>query len=122
MGLLGSWSPGGGSNPMNRVVPYLAVITVFALTEGPRLSGRALPALHAAPAAVEVTAAVHHDVSRPLRDIPSAPSARRLTERPLRVIPGEQALKPVPDGALQTSPLAVLAPTAGLNIAGIGQG
>src|SRR5690349_17595379 len=64
----------------------------------------------------------HHDVSPPLRDMPSAPwnNERRVHEH--------QKINPVgaslaqPDGALQSTAAAPSAATAGLNVAGIGNG
>ena len=51
----------------------------------------------------EVSAAVHHDVSRPLRNLaPTAPSAANLREQPLRII-GSGANPNTPDGAVQGS-------------------
>jgi len=71
---------------------------------------------------VEVSAAVHHDLSAPLRGLaPAAPTARRLTERPLRLIGNsgpDQA-----DGALQSTAVGpAIASTPGLNFAGVGNG
>ncbi len=80
------------------------------------------PALpDAAVGPVEVSAAVDHDVSPPLRDIPSAPSARRLTERPLRMIPGPPG--PGTDAAtVQSTAGAPLAATPRLGFPGVGNG
>ncbi|HEY8801405.1 MAG TPA: hypothetical protein VIM20_12465 [Candidatus Limnocylindrales bacterium] len=49
----------------------------------------------------EVSAAVHHDVSRPLGHMaPASPSAANLRERPLRLVgPGSSPNQP--DGATQ---------------------
>ena len=69
----------------------------------------------------DVAAAVQHDVSPPLRGMaPVSPTARRLTERPLRLVPrgGPQ----LPDGALQATTTAAVAATPGLGFAGVGQG
>lgn len=69
----------------------------------------------------EVSAAVRHDVSPPLRGMqPSSPSAANLTERPLRRVgaPGPGS----PDGALQPAPGPALATNSGLAFAGVGQG
>ena len=71
---------------------------------------------------VEVSSAVHHDLSPALRDMaPSAPTARRLTERPLRLIgsprPGQA------DGALQSQTVGpAVGTSAGLSFAGVGAG
>ena len=69
----------------------------------------------------DVSAAVHHDVSPPLRGMaPASPTARQLTERPLRLI--GQGGPQLPDGALQATAGASVAATAGLGFAGVGQG
>ncbi len=70
---------------------------------------------------VEVSAAVRHDVSPPLRNMrPSAPSAATLREQPLRLIGGRATNGP--DGALQTVAGPAAATTAGLGFPGVGQG
>jgi hypothetical protein len=69
----------------------------------------------------EVSPALAHAVSLPLRDIPTAPRARALTERPLRVLPvGPDRAQNDPI-VQSTTPLS-LAPIAGLRIAGVGNG
>src|SRR5947207_15199813 len=65
--------------------------------------------------------AVHHDVSPPLRDLPSAPRSDAPREIPLRrtlhgVASGQ------PDGATQTSATTNAATTAGASFAGLGSG
>ncbi len=73
------------------------------------------------PSGVEVSAAVRHDVSPPLRNLrPAAPSAANLRERPLLRTGGPGANGP--DGALQTTTGPSIATTTGLSFAGIGQG
>src|SRR5437899_5117792 len=100
------------------VLPFVVGALVFAL---------------AAPAAlatgtgkgpkVEVSSAVHHDRSGPLRNQPSAPSARKLTEHPLRSIPHAAPGQIQADPALQSDTSTTAADvTAGLNIAGVGNG
>lgn len=70
---------------------------------------------------LEVSAAVHHDVSPPLRNLrPASPSAHSLTERPLRLV-GQRG-PAGPDGALQTEVGPAVGTTAGLGFAGVGQG
>ena len=72
--------------------------------------------------AVEVSAAVRHDVSPPLRVLgPTAPSAAILRERPLRLVgPGSSPNQP--DGAVQQAAGTQIATSNGLNFAGVGQG
>ncbi len=74
---------------------------------------------------VEVSSAIASDTSPPLRSItpagPTAPTAKR--EHPVRPLPGASTPGPdVADGALQTSTGPLVATTAGLNFAGVGNG
>src|SRR2546428_426946 len=109
---------------MKRLFSMLAAMTALCLAAGPaRLAGRTgPPSVPNAGDRPAVDVSVHHDVSPPLRDIPASPSARRLTERPLKLLPGEQALAPVSDGAIQLAAPIPSAAIAGLNFAGVGQG
>jgi len=71
--------------------------------------------------AVEVSPAVHHDVSPPLISI--SPRAPRLDQhvrpvRPLPLAPGQAQ----PDPVLQTTSAPLVGTTAGLNFAGVGNG
>jgi len=70
----------------------------------------------------EVSVAAGPAVSAPVRGMaPSAPTARRLTERPLRPLGSDGVIRP--DGALQSSVSGpAVATTAGLNFAGVGNG
>jgi len=69
----------------------------------------------------EVSAAVHHDVSRPLREMaPTSPTAHRLTERPLRLVGSVGPDQP--DGALQLTVGPAVGTVAGLGFAGVGNG
>ena len=108
---------------LKRSLTSFVVITIAIFTAGAsaRLS-TIRAAAQPADAARHVDASTHHDVSPPLRDIPQAPRARTLTERPLRPIPGAPALAPVADPVVQTSAPAPAATTAGLNFAGVGNG
>jgi hypothetical protein len=72
--------------------------------------------------APEVNAAVQHDVSPALRNMPSKPHAFFPVEKPFRPIPSGPATATAPDGALQTSSGPTIAATNGLNIAGVGNG
>jgi hypothetical protein len=69
----------------------------------------------------EVAAAVHHDVSPPLRDTPSKGRSAILHERPTRPLP-VAASTGAPDTALQTSASPATATNTGLNFAGVGNG
>ena len=70
---------------------------------------------------VQVSAAVHHDVSPPLRGMaPASPSARKLTEQPIRLT--GRTYPNLPDGALQGSATTSSATTAGIGFAGVGEG
>ncbi len=71
---------------------------------------------------VEVTAAAHHDVSPPLRDIPpAATTAGGRREHPLRLPPTPAAAAGA-DPVVQSSAVTRVATTAGKNIAGVGNG
>jgi len=78
-----------------------------------------VPVLHG----VEVSAAVHHDVSAPLGDAPrvgpTAPSAANMRERPLRIT-GPGARQNQADGAVQAPPATNVATSSGLNFEGLG--
>ncbi len=97
----------------------------------PRIAACALAAaslaLTGAPASaqhsgVEVSAAVQHDISAPLRSVVvSAPSAANLKERPLRLLPAIPEPN-LPDPVVQGTATLSAAATAGLGFAGVGQG
>src|SRR5438445_10289335 len=72
--------------------------------------------------AVEVSAAVHHDVSPPLWSLP--PKAPRLqrNEKPVHPLPLGPAGELQPDPVLQSTPSFAVSTTAGLNFAGVGDG
>jgi hypothetical protein len=108
---------------MNRtLVPFVTIIALSVAAGSTQLSGRTSLS-EARAQQIDVDVSVHHDVSAPLRNIPSAPRARTLTERPLRPVPGAQAQAPVPDTVLQGSaPLVSLAVSTGPNFAGVGNG
>jgi Carboxypeptidase regulatory-like domain/Fibronectin type III domain len=111
------------SDPVKRVARGLsAVIGIFVLLVGV-LAPAGVLAASGDNHGVEVSAAVRHDVSPPLRTIHvSAPSAANLTERPLRrVNPGNGS---GPDTALQTTTTTSFSgnTTTGQAFEGIGQG
>jgi hypothetical protein len=72
--------------------------------------------------AVEVSAAVHHDVSPPLWSLP--PKAPRLqrNEKPVHPLPLGPAGQLQPDPVLQSTPSLAVNATIGLNFAGVGNG
>jgi hypothetical protein len=109
---------------MKRRLPPFVLIAAIIAAGSARLFGRPSPSTAERGSQPDVELSVHRDVSRPLRDIRTAPRARTLTERPLRSFPGEQAQAPArdPDAIAQTSaPLASLV-LSGLNFAGVGNG
>ena len=104
-----------------RLVRPLAAVSAGALLAS--LAFAPATALAAPSPVAQVSAAAHHDVSPPLRNMrPSAPSAANLRERPL-LRPGGPGGN-VPDGALQTTTTGSVATStsAGLSFSGIGQG
>jgi hypothetical protein len=115
--------PGGttirDSSILRRLLAGAALVALAALSAGiPAGVLAGPPSLTGA----EVSAAVHHDVSPPLSHLgPTAPSARTLTERPLRLV-GPGSSPGQPDGAVQPAPQAQVATTNGLNFAGVGKG
>src|SRR5258708_2006994 len=72
----------------------------------------------------EVSPAVKHDVSPPLRGIPAAPHHTDLPpDRPLRPVPANVLENNARDPVVQSSaPLPFVGTTAGLNFAGVGTG
>ena len=97
----------------------LVVLTAIALLPW---SARAQhPATAAAPGPVEVTEAIQHDISPPLRDISSVPSVHVYRQVPVRPIPRGIGT-PHADPVTQTSARAFVATTPGLNFAGVGNG
>src|SRR5262245_12759542 len=71
----------------------------------------------------EVSQAVHHDISPPLRGLPSPLPAGGQREIPLRTVPGASTGPEQPDGALQTtSPGPRVITIAGVSFAGVGNG
>ena len=72
---------------------------------------------------VEVSPAVRHDQSPPLRGLnASSPGAENLRDRPLRPIPRNELAQNAPDPVVQTSVGPLVATNAGLNFAGVGNG
>src|SRR5512140_3536583 len=75
---------------------------------------------------VEVSTAIQHDVSPPLRGLhglaPALSGTKEKKEKPLRVLPNKGNALNQPDGALQATSGPLVATTSGLNFAGIGYG
>ena len=75
---------------------------------------------------VEVSSSVSSDVSLPVSGLvglaPTGPAAKEKKQKPLRVVPNKGNALNQPDGALQTTPGPAVATTAGLNVAGVGNG
>lgn len=71
---------------------------------------------------VEVSPAVRHDVSPPLRDIPSKPLRLDIHERMVRPLPLAPSNPFQTDTALQSSQGVALATTPGLSFPGVGDG
>ena len=71
---------------------------------------------------VEVSSAIQHDVSAPLRDIPSAEQSNVRRERPLRPIPADLLARAAADPVVQIGSGSSVATTSGLNFAGVGDG
>jgi hypothetical protein len=72
--------------------------------------------------AVEVSAAVHHDVSPPLRSIPPQAPRLGLREKPMHPLPLGPAGELQPDPVLQSTVGPAVATTPGLSFAGVGNG
>ena len=81
----------------------------------------AAPALAQSSPVLEVSAAVQHDVSPALRELPDRPGLERKRDRPLRSIfvpPGQEQ----PDPVLQIQSGPLVGTAAGLGFAGVGNG
>jgi hypothetical protein len=71
----------------------------------------------------EVTAAIQHDVSPPLRSIGSNGAQSEIPrDRPLHLLPTNGSNSGSPDTALQATPGPAVATSSGLKFAGVGQG
>jgi hypothetical protein len=89
----------------------------------PRLAAQGQSAGGASHGPVEVTPAVHHDVSPPLFSLSSDnPGAEGLREKPLQPIPHNILVNNAPDPVVQSVSGPLVSTTAGLNFAGVGNG
>ena len=104
---------------VHAILPRVVVAAVLVTAAG--LPAGVLAAPPSSTGAVEVSAAVAHAVSPPMRNLgPTAPSAANLRERPLRLVgPGSSPNQP--DGALQTTAGTQIAVQhGGLSFDGVG--
>lgn len=106
---------------MKKVFPLIVCIALAASTILFVLAHGKSPSQEQSPQ-VETQEAIHHDVSRPLRDIQSsARSNVRIVEKRLRLTPPQSASHQQ-DPALQGAVGPLVGTTAGLNFAGVGNG
>ncbi|MBC7677669.1 MAG: hypothetical protein H7233_01565 [Pseudorhodobacter sp.] len=108
---------------MARRLPVLRLLAPLALAASTLVvtSGASLTTASATPGngRPEVTSAVHHDTSGPLRGMPSKGRSAIQHEHPAKPLPFAPSTG-APDGALQTTPTVAVTPTGGLNFAGVG--
>jgi hypothetical protein len=109
--------------PMAAILSAVATLAVvLTIAFGIVSNAHGSPASAQSHNGVEVNAAVHHDVSPPLRDVHSAPLLPTIHgDRPLRLLPsGPGGASPQTPGALQTTTGPLVSTTAGLNFNGVG--
>lgn len=96
------------------------LVVVLAVAFG--LTGRVYGAPAQSNNGPQVTVAVQHDVSKPLRDMPSEPKLPTIHgDKPLRLLPsGPGGASPQAPGALQTTAGPLVGATTGLNFNGVG--
>ena len=87
----------------------------------PSLARAQNPRGQTGPPQVEVSHAIQHDVSPPLRDMPNPPRSDVPREKPLKSVPHGAAANQQ-DPVVQTSDGPLVGTTGGLNIAGVGDG
>jgi hypothetical protein len=87
----------------------------------PSLARAQNPQDQTGPPQVEVSHAIQHDVSPPLRDMPNPPRSDVPREKPLKSMPHGAAANQQ-DPVVQTFAGPLVNTTAGLNIAGVGNG
>jgi hypothetical protein len=100
----------------------VSIALAFCLTSLlPSLARAQNPQDQTGPPLVEVSHAIQHDVSRPLRDMPNPPRSDVPREKPLKSIPhGAPANQE--DPVVQGSDGPLVGTTGGLNFAGVGNG
>ncbi|HEY3310318.1 MAG TPA: hypothetical protein VGK00_01645 [Anaerolineales bacterium] len=104
----------------------LSVVLMLAFLAGNSFAAQAASPGKDQVGPVEVSSAVYSDLSAPVRDMvgfsPYTPEEKGHKERPLRSLPNMGNALNQPDGALQVTTAPLVATTAGLNFAGVGQG
>jgi hypothetical protein len=107
-----------------KVKSVLSILGLIVLLFGSYTPTQAAPAAQSGVGPVEVSSAVHADVSAPLRDMAKSvtvPSASNMREQPLRLIPPAGGAYGQ-DGAVQSAGGPLVGVTAGLGFAGVGKG
>ena len=121
-----AWSLATGGGGMSaRAVVGVVVVSVATLLQAVQVGAAPGGPGLAGTGGVEVSAAVHEDVSPPLRLVAPRSSADKPEhEHPLLFVPPDRPTPPQPDGALQTSssPGPMTSATAGLGFDGVGAG
>jgi hypothetical protein len=106
---------------MKRSFPIVFILALFLATILPApIHGQGGP--QPGSPQVEVSWAVQHDVSPPLRDRPSAPRSDVPREHPLRPIPANVAAHEQADPVLQTTSGLLISTTTGVSFPGVGAG
>ena len=98
--------------PLTLTASFVVVTSSSAVTTAAADSGNGRP---------EVSNAVHHDTSGPLRDMPSKGRSTIRHERPQKPLPFAPSTG-APDAAVQTAVGPRVATTTGLNFPGVGNG
>jgi len=104
---------------MNKLFKIALSVAAFALFCSVLM---APSSLWAQAGSVEVGAAVHHDVSPPLRSLPPQAPHLQRNEKPVHPLPLGAIGQPQPDPVVQSTPSLAVGTVAGLNIAGVGNG
>ena len=104
-----------------RKTSFLSLVFLGTIMSLPRPARAQSPAAQTGVGPVEVSNAIQHDVSPPLRDIPGKPEKAGPRDKPLNLIPRGLTTHQV-DPVVQSSAPLFVATTAGLNFAGVGNG
>src|SRR5512140_543056 len=103
----------------------LSLLSLVLLLVGSTISAQAAPGLQRGSVGpVEVSGAVHSDVSAPLRDLNGTrqPGGNEKKDKPLRILPNMGNALNQKDGAVQSSAGPLVGTTNSLNFAGVGNG